>query len=214
MVARGLKESLNCGEIWLSQESRAPPPPSYTRRAAAVHECGPGTFETSTDVRDMAAFGGKRTSLGDCGKSRLWIRGLIRSMVERSETIAVSSVRMLGRAAMIAVLLAPTASIARHDDHRTEARRLRWFNVAASSGQRRADDTPAPVHQCDGVRPPPGSRQSRRARGNSGRSCVPHSGGDFRGVERRYAAACRKADTARRQRKRTSLHRRRSVRCP
>jgi hypothetical protein len=49
---------------------------------------------------------------------------------------------MLGKAAMIAVLLAPTASIARHDDHRTDAKPLRWFNVAASSGQRRADDTP------------------------------------------------------------------------
>jgi hypothetical protein len=32
---------------------------------------------------------------------------------------------MLGKAAMIAVLLAPTASIARHDDHRTEAKPLR-----------------------------------------------------------------------------------------
>jgi hypothetical protein len=29
---------------------------------------------------------------------------------------------MLGKATMIAVLLAPTASIARHDDHRTEAK--------------------------------------------------------------------------------------------
>jgi hypothetical protein len=37
---------------------------------------------------------------------------------------------MLGRAAMIAVLLAPTASIARHDDHRTAAKPVRWFNVA------------------------------------------------------------------------------------
>src|ERR671935_127625 len=49
---------------------------------------------------------------------------------------------MLGNAAMIAVLLEPTASIARHDDHRTEAKPLHWFNVAASSGQARADDTP------------------------------------------------------------------------
>jgi hypothetical protein len=39
---------------------------------------------------------------------------------------------MLGKAAMIAVLLAPTASIARHDDHRTAAKPVRWFNVAAS----------------------------------------------------------------------------------
>jgi hypothetical protein len=37
---------------------------------------------------------------------------------------------MLGRAAMMAVLLAPTASIAKHDDHRTEANPVRWFNVA------------------------------------------------------------------------------------
>ena len=56
--------------------------------------------------------------------------------------LSASSVRMLGNAAMIAVLLDPTASIARHDDHRTEAKPLRWFNVAASSGQARADDTP------------------------------------------------------------------------
>jgi hypothetical protein len=34
---------------------------------------------------------------------------------------------------MIAVPLAPTASIARHDDHRTDADPVRWFNVAASS---------------------------------------------------------------------------------
>ena len=32
---------------------------------------------------------------------------------------------MLGKAAMIAVLLAPTASIARHEDHKTEAKALR-----------------------------------------------------------------------------------------
>src|SRR5262249_34194274 len=38
---------------------------------------------------------------------------------------------MLGRAAMIAVPLAPTASIAKHDDHRTEANPVRWFNVAS-----------------------------------------------------------------------------------
>src|SRR5262249_24429530 len=37
---------------------------------------------------------------------------------------------MLGKAAMIAVLLAPTASIARHDDHSTAAKPARWFNVA------------------------------------------------------------------------------------
>jgi hypothetical protein len=42
---------------------------------------------------------------------------------------------MVGKAAMIAVLLAPTASIARHDDHRTDAIPVRWFNVAAPSTQ-------------------------------------------------------------------------------
>jgi len=42
---------------------------------------------------------------------------------------------MVGKAAMIAVLLAPTASIARHDDHRTDAIPVRWFNVAAPSAQ-------------------------------------------------------------------------------
>jgi hypothetical protein len=35
---------------------------------------------------------------------------------------------MLGKAAMIAVLLAPTASIARHDGHRTDANPVRWLN--------------------------------------------------------------------------------------
>jgi hypothetical protein len=40
---------------------------------------------------------------------------------------------MFGKAAMIAVLLTPTASIARHDDHRTDAKPVRWFKVAASS---------------------------------------------------------------------------------
>jgi hypothetical protein len=39
---------------------------------------------------------------------------------------------MFGKAAMIAVLLAPTASIARHDDHRTNANPDCCFNVAAS----------------------------------------------------------------------------------
>jgi hypothetical protein len=48
---------------------------------------------------------------------------------------------MFGKAAMIAVLLAPTASIARHDDHRTEP--VRWLNAAASSAQHRADETRA-----------------------------------------------------------------------
>src|SRR5438132_11708397 len=48
---------------------------------------------------------------------------------------------MFGKAAMIAVLLAPTASIARHEDHRTKA--VRWLNVAASSAQHRADATQA-----------------------------------------------------------------------
>ena len=47
---------------------------------------------------------------------------------------------MVGKAAMIAVPLAPTASIARHDDHRTDADPVRWFNVAASSAQHRADE--------------------------------------------------------------------------
>jgi hypothetical protein len=42
-------------------------------------------------------------------------------------------VRMLGSAAMMAVLLAPTASIARHDDHRTDANPAWCFNVADSS---------------------------------------------------------------------------------
>jgi hypothetical protein len=39
---------------------------------------------------------------------------------------------MLGKAAMIAVLLMPTVSIVRHDDHSTAAKPVRWFNVAAS----------------------------------------------------------------------------------
>src|SRR5947209_20436111 len=52
---------------------------------------------------------------------------------------------MLGKAAMIAVLLMPTASIVRHDDHSTAAKPARWFNVAASP--RRMDDTrPRRVH--------------------------------------------------------------------
>jgi hypothetical protein len=38
---------------------------------------------------------------------------------------------------MIAVLLTPTASIARHDDHSTEVKPVRWFNVAASSARSR-----------------------------------------------------------------------------
>jgi hypothetical protein len=40
---------------------------------------------------------------------------------------------MLGKAAMMAVLLAPTASIARHDDHRTGVNPVGCFNLAASS---------------------------------------------------------------------------------
>jgi hypothetical protein len=40
-------------------------------------------------------------------------------------------VRMLGKAAMIAVLLAPTANIARHDDHRIGANAVRWFSRSA-----------------------------------------------------------------------------------
>jgi hypothetical protein len=60
-----------------------------------------------------------------------------------------SSFRMFGRAAMIAVLLAPTASIARHDDHRTDANPVRCFNVAASSPRHRADETrPRPPRAC------------------------------------------------------------------
>src|SRR5262249_60082462 len=47
---------------------------------------------------------------------------------------------MLGKAAMIAVLLAPTASIARHDDHSTAAKPVRWFNVALVL-TRRTDDS-------------------------------------------------------------------------
>jgi hypothetical protein len=56
---------------------------------------------------------------------------------------------------MTAVLLAPTASIARHDDHRTDANPVRWFNalrpqlgierpgaVSAVSVTRRSHGTP------------------------------------------------------------------------
>ena len=57
---------------------------------------------------------------------------------------------MLGKAAMIAVLLAPTASIARHADHSTDANPVRCFNVAASSPRHRADETRP--------RPPPALR--------------------------------------------------------
>jgi len=42
---------------------------------------------------------------------------------------------MFGKAAMIAVLLVPTASIARHDDHRTATDPVFWFNVAVSSAR-------------------------------------------------------------------------------
>jgi hypothetical protein len=42
---------------------------------------------------------------------------------------------------MIAVLFAPIASIARHDDHRTGANTVGWFNGAASSAKHRADAT-------------------------------------------------------------------------
>ena len=41
---------------------------------------------------------------------------------------------------MIAVLLAPTASIARHDDHRTDANTVRWLNVGTYSTQHRTDE--------------------------------------------------------------------------
>src|SRR5258708_29308994 len=39
---------------------------------------------------------------------------------------------------MLAALWPPTASIARHDDHSTDADPVRWFNVA--SAQHRADE--------------------------------------------------------------------------
>jgi len=41
--------------------------------------------------------------------------------------LSESWVCMSGKAAMIAVLLAPTASIARHDDHRTDANTVRYL---------------------------------------------------------------------------------------
>src|SRR4029450_7027724 len=43
---------------------------------------------------------------------------------------------MLGNAAMIAMLLAPTANIARHDDHRIGANRVRWSIVTPWSPSR------------------------------------------------------------------------------
>src|SRR5262245_35121462 len=43
---------------------------------------------------------------------------------------------MLGNAAMIAVLLAPTANIARHDDHRIGANAVRWSIVMPWSPSR------------------------------------------------------------------------------
>jgi hypothetical protein len=52
-----------------------------------------------------------------------------------------SSIRMFGKAAIIAVLLAPTASIATHDDPRTNANLVRRFNVALSSAQYRVRET-------------------------------------------------------------------------
>jgi hypothetical protein len=52
------------------------------------------------------------------------------------------SVRMFGKAAMIAVLLAPTASIARHDDHRTDANPVPLFNVAVDSSRHGITDGP------------------------------------------------------------------------
>jgi hypothetical protein len=42
---------------------------------------------------------------------------------------------MFGKAAIIAVLLAPTASIARHDDHRTATDPVCWFNVVTPSAR-------------------------------------------------------------------------------
>jgi hypothetical protein len=50
---------------------------------------------------------------------------------------------MFGKAAMIAVLLAPTASIARHDDHSTAEDPVCWFNVAMSSARCLPADLPA-----------------------------------------------------------------------
>jgi len=40
---------------------------------------------------------------------------------------------MLGKAAMIAVLLAPTASVARHDDQRTDANPDGWLGIRTTS---------------------------------------------------------------------------------
>src|SRR5262249_59584818 len=51
---------------------------------------------------------------------------------------------MLGNAAMIAVLLTPTASVARHDEHRTDANPFSWLNAVASSSRRRADRNAPP----------------------------------------------------------------------
>jgi hypothetical protein len=45
-----------------------------------------------------------------------------------------SSVRIVGKAAMIAVPLAPTASIARHDGHRTDVNPVCCFTPAAPEG--------------------------------------------------------------------------------
>jgi hypothetical protein len=47
---------------------------------------------------------------------------------------------MLGKAAMMAVLLAPTASIAKHDGHRTDANPVRWLTFSASSAGHREDE--------------------------------------------------------------------------
>src|SRR5262249_61599804 len=44
-----------------------------------------------------------------------------------------SSVCMVGNAAMIAVLLAPTASVARHDDQRTDANPDRWLGLRTTA---------------------------------------------------------------------------------
>jgi len=41
---------------------------------------------------------------------------------------------MFGKAAMIAVLLAPTASIARHDDHRINVNPVRCFTLLPYPG--------------------------------------------------------------------------------
>jgi hypothetical protein len=72
-----------------------------------------------------------------------------------------SSVRMVGKAAMIAVPLAPTASIARHDDHRTDADPLRiWSSPrpASCSAARRRTGLARGWHRWMAVWPSFGTR--------------------------------------------------------